>query len=151
MSSPETTSWIEPKHSFLSIEIFRHPSFLQSEAPCPCLPAGRHRAGPPGNVFIITGSALTPLRESVTALPAGNPAGRQVSRKPRPSEWGQGAQYKRKLPYREAPPFRGPLHLPVKPLSNSMMLHALRGGKLQSFRYKQSQMRPRTMSTIGMK
>ena len=35
MSSPETTSWIEPKHSFLSIEIFRHPSFLQIEAPRP--------------------------------------------------------------------------------------------------------------------
>jgi hypothetical protein len=35
----------------------------------------RHRAGLPGNVDLITGSALTPLRESVTALPA--PAYRQ--------------------------------------------------------------------------
>ena len=32
------------------------------------LPA--HRAGLPGNVDMIRGSALTPLRESVTALPA---------------------------------------------------------------------------------
>ena len=32
------------------------------------LPA--HRAGLPGNVDMITGSALTPLRESVSALPA---------------------------------------------------------------------------------
>jgi seryl-tRNA synthetase len=31
------------------------------------LPA--HRAGLPGNVNTIIGSALTPLRESVTALP----------------------------------------------------------------------------------
>jgi len=37
------------------------------------LPA--HRAGLPGNEDIIIGSALTPLRESVTALPA--PAYRQ--------------------------------------------------------------------------
>ncbi len=37
------------------------------------LPA--HRAGLPGNVDMITGSALTPLRESVAALPA--PAYRQ--------------------------------------------------------------------------
>jgi hypothetical protein len=29
-----------------------------------------HRAGLPGNVDMITGSALTPLRESVAALPA---------------------------------------------------------------------------------
>ena len=37
-----------------------------------------HRAGLPGNVDMITGSALTPLRESVTALPAYLPtAGRQ--------------------------------------------------------------------------
>ena len=36
------------------------------------------RAGLPGNVDLITGSALTPLRESVTALPAYLPtAGRQ--------------------------------------------------------------------------
>jgi hypothetical protein len=34
-----------------------------------------HRAGLPGNVDMIRGSALTPLRESVTALPA--PAYRQ--------------------------------------------------------------------------
>jgi hypothetical protein len=34
-----------------------------------------HRAGLPGNVDMIIGSALTPLRESVTALPA--PAYRQ--------------------------------------------------------------------------
>ena len=48
-----------------------------SEAPRPCLPTGRHRAGLPGNVDMIRGSALTPLRESVTALPAhkaGHPA-----------------------------------------------------------------------------
>ena len=32
------------------------------------LPA--HRAGLPGDVDTITGSALTPLRESVAALPA---------------------------------------------------------------------------------
>jgi len=32
------------------------------------LPA--HRAGLPGNVDLITESALTPLRESVAALPA---------------------------------------------------------------------------------
>ena len=31
---------------------------------------------------------------------------RHVPRKPRPSGRGQGAQYKRKLPYREASPFR---------------------------------------------
>jgi hypothetical protein len=30
--------------------------------------------------------------------------GRNVPRKPPPSGRGQGAQYKRKLPYREAPP-----------------------------------------------
>ncbi len=30
--------------------------------------------------------------------------GRHVPRKPRPSGRGQGAQYKRRLPYREAPP-----------------------------------------------
>ena len=30
----------------------------------------RHRVTLPGNVEIIIGSALTPLRESVTALPA---------------------------------------------------------------------------------
>ena len=39
------------------------------------LPA--HRAGLPGEADTITGSALTPLRESVTALPAykaGHPA-----------------------------------------------------------------------------
>ena len=41
MSSPETTSWIEPKHSFLSIEIFRHPFFLQSEASCKFCEAAR--------------------------------------------------------------------------------------------------------------
>jgi hypothetical protein len=34
--------------------------------------APAHRAGLPGNVDIITGSTLTPLRESVTALPAGH-------------------------------------------------------------------------------
>jgi hypothetical protein len=40
------------------------------------LPA--HRAGLPGNVDMIRGSALTPLRESVAALPAYLPtAGRQ--------------------------------------------------------------------------
>jgi len=37
------------------------------------LPA--HRAGLPGNVDMITGSALTPVLESVSALPA--PAYRQ--------------------------------------------------------------------------
>jgi len=31
---------------------------------------------------------------------------RHVPRKPRPLGRGKGAQYKRKLPYREAPPFR---------------------------------------------
>ena len=31
---------------------------------------------------------------------------RHVPRKPHPSGWGKGAQYKRKLPYREAPPLR---------------------------------------------
>ena len=41
-----------------------------SEAPRPCLPTGRHRTGLPGNVDMIIGSALTPLRESVAALPA---------------------------------------------------------------------------------
>jgi len=56
-------------------------SFLSTQNEAPPLPspkrlrAGRHRAGLPGNVDIITGSALTPLRESVTALPA--PAYRQ--------------------------------------------------------------------------
>ena len=34
------------------------------------------------------------------------PADRQVPRKPRPLERGQGAQHKMKLPFREAPPFR---------------------------------------------
>jgi hypothetical protein len=33
-----------------------------------------HRAGLPGNVDVITGSALIPLQESVTALPEGHPA-----------------------------------------------------------------------------
>jgi hypothetical protein len=46
------------------------PDDRKSEAPRPCLPTGRHRAGLPGNVDSITGSALTPLRESVSALPA---------------------------------------------------------------------------------
>jgi hypothetical protein len=46
-----------------------------SEVPRLPLRRGRHRAGLPGNVETITGSALTPLRESVTALPA--PAYRQ--------------------------------------------------------------------------
>ena len=49
-----------------------------SEALRPCLPtpvptaggAGRHRVGLPGNVDMIIGSALTPVLESVTALPA---------------------------------------------------------------------------------
>ena len=41
----------------------------------PCLYAFQvklptHRAGLPGNVDMIRGSALTPLRESVTTLPA---------------------------------------------------------------------------------
>jgi hypothetical protein len=36
------------------------------------LPA--HTTGLPGNVDMITGSALTPVLESVTALPAGHPA-----------------------------------------------------------------------------
>ena len=58
-------------------------SFLSTQNEAPPLPspkrlrAGRHRAGLPGNVDIITGSALTPLREFVTALPAykvGHPA-----------------------------------------------------------------------------
>ena len=35
---------------------------------------GQARLRLPGNVDMITGSALTPLRESVTALPAGHPA-----------------------------------------------------------------------------
>jgi len=35
-----------------------------------------------------------------------NFVGRHVPRKSRPSGRDQGAQYKRKLPYREAPPFR---------------------------------------------
>jgi hypothetical protein len=34
-------------------------------------PTGRHRAGLPGNVVMITGSALTPLRESVATPPRG--------------------------------------------------------------------------------
>jgi hypothetical protein len=42
---------------------------ISNEASRPCLPTGRHRAGLPGNVDTITGSALTPLQESVTALP----------------------------------------------------------------------------------
>jgi len=42
----------------------------ESEAPRPYLPAGRHRTGLPGNEEFIIGSALTPLRESVTALPS---------------------------------------------------------------------------------
>jgi hypothetical protein len=46
-----------------------------SEAPRPYLPAGRHRAGLPGNENTIIGSALTPVLESVSALPA--PAYRQ--------------------------------------------------------------------------
>jgi len=46
----------------------------RSEAPCPPLRRGRHRAGLPGNVDMITGSALTPVLESVAALPAGHPA-----------------------------------------------------------------------------
>jgi hypothetical protein len=33
-----------------------------------------HTTGLPGNVDMITGSALTPVLESVTALPAGHPA-----------------------------------------------------------------------------
>jgi len=36
------------------------------------LPA--QRAGLPGNVNVITKSALTPILKSVTALPAGHPA-----------------------------------------------------------------------------
>ena len=36
------------------------------------------RLGLPGNVVIITGSALTPLRESVTALPAFLPTDRKA-------------------------------------------------------------------------
>jgi hypothetical protein len=34
--------------------------FLISEAPHPCLPSGRHTAGPPGNLDMITGSAFLP-------------------------------------------------------------------------------------------
>ena len=56
---------------------------------------GQARLGLPGNVDSITGSALTPLRESVTALPA--PAYRQEggasSRLARDPHWrprGQG-------------------------------------------------------------
>jgi hypothetical protein len=51
---------------------------LKVKFPRPCLPTGRHRTGLPGDVDTIAGSALTPLRESVTALPAYLPtAGRQ--------------------------------------------------------------------------
>ena len=45
---------------------------------------GQARLGLPGNVDMVTGSALTPLRESVTAFPApayrqeGLPTGRQA-------------------------------------------------------------------------
>jgi hypothetical protein len=38
-----------------------------------------HEAGLPGNVDMVIGSALTPLRESVTALPAGHPANLPVN------------------------------------------------------------------------
>ena len=42
-----------------------------------------HRAELPGNVNMFTGSALTPLRESVTALPvACLPAGNETSSRP---------------------------------------------------------------------
>ena len=44
-----------------------------------------HSAGLPGNVDIFIGSALTPLRESVTALPAyqaGHPADAPVTEMP---------------------------------------------------------------------
>jgi len=43
--------------------------------------AGRHRARFPGNVDMITGSALTPVLESVAALPAGHPADLPVTKK----------------------------------------------------------------------
>ena len=50
-----------------------------SEVPRLPLRRGRHRAGLPGNVEIITGSALTPLWESVTALPSyPSKAGREI-------------------------------------------------------------------------
>ena len=48
---------------------------------------GQARLELPGNEDMIIGSALTPVLESVAALPAykaGHPAGRQVPRKPRP-------------------------------------------------------------------
>jgi hypothetical protein len=41
-----------------SIALSSH--FCYSEALHPCLPAGRHRAGLPGNVDMITGSAFLP-------------------------------------------------------------------------------------------
>ena len=51
---------------------------LKVKLPRPCLPTGRHRTGLPGDVDTITGSTLTPVLESVTALPAYLPtAGRQ--------------------------------------------------------------------------
>ena len=51
------------------------------------LPA--HRAGLPGNVDMIRGSALTPLRESVTALPALQQEGGASSRLVRESLRGE--------------------------------------------------------------
>jgi hypothetical protein len=51
------------EYSFISTRI-------RNEAPSPYLPIGRHKAELPGSEYVITGSALTPLRESVTAFPA---------------------------------------------------------------------------------
>ena len=61
-------------------KVRRHPlahpykKCCSSEAPRPPLRRGRHMAGLPGNVDMITRSALTPVLESVAALPAGHPA-----------------------------------------------------------------------------
>jgi hypothetical protein len=62
------------------------------------LPA--RRAGLPGNVDMIIGSALTPLRGSVTALPA--PAYRQEGGHPADLPVRGRLLNERKQPFREA-------------------------------------------------
>jgi len=59
-----------------------------------------HQSGAHQAINFLDGTSQSPLTltQFLSQL-----FGRQVPRKPRPSGRGQGAQYERKVPYREAP------------------------------------------------
>ena len=68
---------------------------LKAKLPRPCLPTGRHRTGLPGDVATTAGSALTPLRESVPALPP-YPAYQRAGKAGHPADLPvRGSKYER--------------------------------------------------------